>query len=574
MNSNYFHQTELILIGIICLLAVVIPLGRWLYLRSIRIRNRIQMSYIFTNITHELLTPLTVLAASVDHLKSTQPEGKKDYAQMDLNIQRMVRLLQQILETSKSQDGNLKLLVNRVDVMEYITETARCIEPLMNQKEMEFTIHCNPTSMMGWIDVDKVDKIIYNLLSNAAKYTGRNGKVLLDVSTNKHFDSVTIRVSDTGNGIPKDKMKHLFRRYYDGDYRRYRTIGTGLGLSLTRDLVYLHHGDIQCKSIEGQGTTFLVELPISKEAFSGSQIDDNNNVEIKAPANNIIDLPQSVIVEPTDVSLPETSDENAYRLLIVEDNDQLLMLMQQLLRTKYHVMTASNGLEALETVKKHDFDMIISDVMMPEMDGYELTRRIKGDEETSHLPVILLTAKVQDEDQQEALRAGADDYIPKPFKIKDLQLHIDNIVENRQRIHRVPNAKEEENETKDEVSKPLTMDEEFLQRATNCIYEHLDDADYDRDTFAADMGASASTLYNKLRTLTGMNVTAFIRDIRLKAACRLARENPGLRVSDIAYRVGFKDPKYFATTFKKEMGMQPKEYFEHLRSDDSQSATD
>jgi len=574
MNSNYFHQTELILIGIICLLAVVIPLGRWLYLRSIRIRNRIQMSYIFTNITHELLTPLTVLAASVDHLKSTQPEGKKDYAQMDLNIQRMVRLLQQILETSKSQDGNLKLLVNRVDVMEYITETARCIEPLMNQKEMEFTIHCNPTSMMGWIDVDKVDKIIYNLLSNAAKYTGRNGKVLLDVSTNKHFDSITIRVSDTGNGIPKDKMKHLFRRYYDGDYRRYRTIGTGLGLSLTRDLVYLHHGDIQCKSIEGQGTTFLVELPISKEAFSGSQIDDNNNVEIKAPANNIIDLPQSVIVEPTDVSLPETSDENAYRLLIVEDNDQLLMLMQQLLRTKYHVMTASNGLEALETVKKHDFDMIISDVMMPEMDGYELTRRIKGDEETSHLPVILLTAKVQDEDQQEALRAGADDYIPKPFKIKDLQLHIDNIVENRQRIHRVPNAKEEENETKDEVSKPLTMDEEFLQRATNCIYEHLDDADYDRDTFAADMGASASTLYNKLRTLTGMNVTAFIRDIRLKAACRLARENPGLRVSDIAYRVGFKDPKYFATTFKKEMGMQPKEYFEHLRSDDSQSATD
>ena len=574
MNSNYFHQTELILIGIICLLAVVIPLGRWLYLRSIRIRNRIQMSYIFTNITHELLTPLTVLAASVDHLKSTQPEGKKDYAQMDLNIQRMVRLLQQILETSKSQDGNLKLLVNRVDVMEYITETARCIEPLMNQKEMEFTIHCNPTSMMGWIDVDKVDKIIYNLLSNAAKYTGRNGKVLLDVSTNKHFDSITIRVSDTGNGIPKDKMKHLFRRYYDGDYRRYRTIGTGLGLSLTRDLVYLHHGDIQCKSIEGQGTTFLVELPISKEAFSGSQIDDNNNVEIKTPANNIIDLPQSVIVEPTDVSLPETSDENAYRLLIVEDNDQLLMLMQQLLRTKYHVMTASNGLEALETVKKHDFDMIISDVMMPEMDGYELTRRIKGDEETSHLPVILLTAKVQDEDQQEALRAGADDYIPKPFKIKDLQLHIDNIVENRQRIHRVPNAKEEENETKDEVSKPLTMDEEFLQRATNCIYEHLDDADYDRDTFAADMGASASTLYNKLRTLTGMNVTAFIRDIRLKAACRLARENPGLRVSDIAYRVGFKDPKYFATTFKKEMGMQPKEYFEHLRSDDSQSATD
>lgn len=568
MNQTGMNQIEFILIAIICFLSIAIPVGRWLYLRSLRIRNRLQMSYIFTNITHELLTPLTVLAASVDHLKSSLPEGAPDYAMMDFNIQRMVRLLQQILETSKSQEGNLKLLVSRVDVMKYIQETAHCLEPLMQQKNIEFTIHCNPVSMLGWIDTDKVDKIIFNLLSNAAKYTGTDGKVIIDVSTNRTYDHITIRVSDNGSGIPKDKMKYLYTRFYDGDYRRNRTIGTGLGLSLTRDLVFLHKGNIQCDSIVGQGTTFLVELPISKKAFGITQIDENQMVEVKSPSSDIIDLPQTPQIVPTDITLPETDDEEAYKVLIVEDNDELMMLMQQLLRPHYHVMTASNGLEALDIARQQEIDIIISDVMMPQMDGYELTRRIKQDEQTSHLPVILLTAKVQSEDQQEALKAGADDYIAKPFRVGDLILHIDNIVENRQRVRRTVQSTVNTG-TEDDNTKPASLDEEFLRKATNCVNEHIDDSDYDREAFAADMGASASTLYNKLRALTGMNVTAFIRDIRLKAACRLAKENPDLRVSDIAYRVGFKDPKYFATTFKKEMGFQPKEYFDRLRSDEN-----
>jgi len=568
MNQTGMNQIEFILIAIICFLSIAIPVGRWLYLRSLRIRNRLQMSYIFTNITHELLTPLTVLAASVDHLKSSLPEGAPDYAMMDFNIQRMVRLLQQILETSKSQEGNLKLLVSRVDVMKYIQETAHCLEPLMQQKNIEFTIHCNPVSMLGWIDTDKVDKIIFNLLSNAAKYTGTDGKVTIDVSTNRTYDHITIRVSDNGSGIPKDKMKYLYTRFYDGDYRRNRTIGTGLGLSLTRDLVFLHKGNIQCDSIVGQGTTFLVELPISKKAFGFTQIDENQIVEVKSPSSDIIDLPQTPQIVPTDITLPETDDEEAYKVLIVEDNDELMMLMQQLLRPHYHVMTASNGLEALDIARQQEIDIIISDVMMPQMDGYELTRRIKQDEQTSHLPVILLTAKVQSEDQQEALKAGADDYIAKPFRVGDLILHIDNIVENRQRVRRTVQSTVNTG-TEDDNTKPTSLDEEFLRKATYCVNEHIDDSDYDREAFAADMGASASTLYNKLRALTGMNVTAFIRDIRLKTACRLAKENPDLRVSDIAYRVGFKDPKYFATTFKKEMGFQPKEYFDRLRSDEN-----
>ncbi len=565
MSIASFDYKELILLSIICLMVVALPLARWLYSRSMRIRNRLQMSNLFTNITHELLTPLTILSVSVEHLRNSQPSEKEEYDLMELNIQRAVHLLQQILETSKSQSGNLKLLVSQGDVMNHITTTARCIEPLMKSKNLDFTIHCKPESMMGWIDTDKLDKIIFNLLSNAAKYTPEGGKVDLDVVTNRHYNRIRIRVSDNGNGISKEGMKHLFTRYYDGSYRSNQTFGTGLGLSLTRDLVYLHRGTIKCNSTEGEGTTFIIELPIAKEAFAMSQIDEKNKIQIKAPTSNILDLTDTKFTTPTTIRSVETTDEDAYRVLIVEDNEELRMLMKQLLQTKYHILTASNGKEALKIIHKKEIDIIITDVMMPEMDGYELTRFIKQDEDFSHLPVILLTAKTQGEDQQEALKSGADDYITKPFRLKDLQLHIDNIVENRQRMRRVVQVAAPVEEIP--VSKPLTLDDEFMQKATNCVKENINDSDYDREAFAADMGTSASTLYNKLKALTGKNVSTFIRDIRIKTACQLAKDNPDLRVSDIAYRVGFKDPKYFATTFKKVMGMQPKEYFDQLRTD-------
>ena len=563
---------RLILIGMFCLLIVIFILGRWLYIRSMRIRNRMQMNYIFTNITHELLTPLTILAASVEQLRSQAAGSQQEFDLMDLNIQRTVRLLQQILETSKSQAGELKLLVSNGDVMQYITQTARCIQPLMNSKSLDFSIHCKPESMIGWIDTDKLDKIIFNLLSNAVKYTGENGKVTLDVATNSHYDHIIIRVSDNGSGIAKEQMKHLFSRFHDGDYRSKQTFGTGIGLSLTRDLVYLHGGTIRCQSMEGQGTTFVVELPINKEAFAASQIDEKNRINIDVPQSAILDLPplpETMKALPAD-STSATLDDDAYRLLIVEDNSELLMLMKQLMQQKYRVATASNGREALDVIHSQPLDLIVSDVMMPEMDGYELTETVKQDPSYSHLPIILLTAKTQDEDHMEALAIGADDYITKPFKLGELQLRIDNIMANRLRIHH-DYHQEEADEVANYATDRLTpLDREFLQRVIQCINDHMTDSDYDRNALATDMGASGSTLYKKLQALTGMNFTEFIRDIRIKEACRIAKEEPDLRVSDIAYRVGF-NPKYFATTFKKEMGLQPKEYFERLRRGENPS---
>ncbi len=545
---------------IVAIVVIILFTGRRLYLRSIRLRRRLQMSAIFTNIAHELLTPLTVISASVDKLRDEEPIYNRDYDLMQLNIQRMVRLLQQILETSKSEAGELKLLVAQGDVMAYIRQTAICIEPLLARKNMKFTISCQPESMMGWIDTDKIDKIIYNLLSNASKYAKENGEVTLRVQTNNAYDTIRIEVTNTGEGISPKKMEQLFKRFQDGDYRQHHTIGTGLGLSLTRDLVYLHHGDIQCKSELGKDTTFTVTLPIYKEAFSADEIFERPSTEFTLPKNTIKDI-QAIIpdVNPE----PQEDDDDNYKLLIVEDNPELLMLMQQLLKQYYHVYIAQNGEEALKMVHEKQLDLIISDVMMPEMDGYELTRTLKSDKNYDHLPIILLTAKTQEEDEQEALEAGADEFLTKPFRLRDLKLRIDNIIENRKRLQQDIVQKHEEKVSEPEKAKPEDI---FLSKVLENVLAHLEDEEYDRDSLAADMGASASTLYNKLRAITGMSVSAYIRDVRMKEARKLAEQNPTMRVSDLAYSVGFHDPRYFATCFKKQFGMQPKEYLDSLQA--------
>lgn len=547
-------MTTILIIAYTLMAILLIFLGRKFYQRSVRMRNRLQMDHVYTNISHELLTPLTVIAASIEQLSKQEPVHAKDYALMELNVERMTRLIQQILEASKSQAGELKLKVSHGDVIEFIRQTALCIEPLMHKKGLLFVIQCEPKSMMGWIDTDKVDKIIYNLLSNAAKYTRTPGEVHLRVRTNSDFDQVIIQVTDNGIGIPADRMKGIFTRYYDGDYRWMKEHGTGLGLALTRDLVYLHNGNIECESIKDKSTTFTVTLPIRKDAFAPSQIDDLHPIDLSKPQHAIIDVEAMNQLVKAELMSERAEDEDLYRILIVEDNEDLLMLMASLLCKHFNVHTANNAQAALDFLSQHPVDLIVSDVSMPEMDGNELTKKIKSTPEWSHLPIILLSAKTSEEDRKASMLVGADDYITKPFRLGDLELRITNIIENRIRI-----VGERANNNADNEPRQLSPDEEFLQRARECVRKHMDDSEFDRDAFASEMGASQSTLYNKLRALTGMNVSTFIRDIRMKEAKRLAETHNDLRVSDLAYMVGFKDPKYFATCFKKEFGIQPSE---------------
>lgn len=559
------HRIILIL-AIIAIITLIFLFGRNVYKRSMRVRRRLQMGQIFTNITHELLTPLTVISASVDQLREDAPHHEKEYDLIHMNIQRMVRLLQQILETSKSQADELKLVVAQGDVMQYIYNTALCLKPLMDKKHLKFSIECTPKSMMGWIDTDKLDKIIYNLLSNAAKYTDK-GEVSLQVWTSRKYDNIYINVRDTGSGIPKEKMKRLFQRFYDGEYRQHKTIGTGLGLALTRDLVRLHKGTISCESEEGKGTTFTLKIPITKDSFKPDQIDEKHEISQTVPkeTSGITSIVPEMSVINADILANDLLIDDAYRILIVEDNPELLMLMHHILKNQYHVLVAKNGKEALKIVHRTPLDLIVSDIMMPEMTGLELTHELKEDSNYSHLPIILLTANTQEEEEQEALRIGADEYLTKPFRLGDLKLRIDNIIENRRRaLQDLALRIDEDSDNQQEIF--LTPEQQFLEKAMNCVHEHLDDSNYDRNAFAADMGASSSTLYNKLRAITGMNVNAFIRDVRMKEARRLAEKDPSMRVSDLAYRVGFQDPKYFSTCFKKHFGIQPKEFMETLNT--------
>ena len=548
--------------------------------RNTKLRQKAQMNMMFTSLTHELLTPLTILSASIENLRDAEPKFKSQYALMEINIQRSVKLLQQILETTKAKDGRLRLLVSHGDVMAYIRNTARTIIPLMARKNLSFSIKCQPESMMGWIDTDKLDKIIFNLLSNSAKYTtGDDGRVELNVRTNDRYDRIIIKVKDNGCGIPESRRKHLFELFFDGEYRRFNTMGTGIGLSLTRDLVYLNNGNLSYESEVGKGTTFTIVLPINKESFDASQIDEKNKVDINKPVSFVLDVDTDdpifnkdftlndkkgdTIVETDKEKVTDSADDDAYRILIVEDNVELLLMMKHLLSRKYKVVTARNGKEAVDEIQKTELDLIISDVMMPVMDGYELVKYVKNSSDYCHLPIILLTAKAQETDKEEGLSIGADLYMTKPFKVKELQLRIDNLIETRQRITREFKQQTIEDVRTKSASMP-SPDKEFLDKAIACVNKHMDDSDYDRESFAYDMGMSSSSLYNKLRAVTGMNATSFIRDIRMKEACRLVKATPGIRVSDLAYSVGYKDPKYFATIFKKEFGMQPSEYIESI----------
>jgi DNA-binding response OmpR family regulator len=374
-----------------------------------------------------------------------------------------------------------------------------------------------------------------------------------------------LQVSDDGIGMSGDKLRHLYTRFLDGDYRRMGTFGTGIGLSLTHDLVLLHHGRIDCRSTEGKGTVFTVSLPVRKEDYSSMETDKEGPVRVMgpgrvpgvtAPAAIAPDEDSTETVPP--VSLPEEKGpEDGYKVLLVEDNSELLSIMKTVLSGRYQILTARNGLQAWNIIRKDELDLVVSDVMMPVMDGIELTKNIKRDKNFAQLPVILLTAKTSEEDQNIGYNSGADDYLTKPFKMKDLEIRMDNIIINRQRILDKFESQTDFQPKKQHYSNPDTL---FLEKAISCVRKHLSDTNYNRDAFARDMMVGSSTLYNKLRALTGQSIVGFITSIRLKEAYRILKENPHIPIQELSIKVGFNTPQYFSKCFKKAFHVLPKDF--------------
>ena len=499
----------------------------------------------FTNITHDLMTPLTVISATVSTLLNDDPSKSTSYKIIDSNVNRLMRLLQQILEFRKSETGNLHLRVSSGSLTEFFRREVESIRPLTNKQNLHLSLVCKPDEIVGFFDSDKLDKIIYNLISNAIKYNSPAGYIQVTL-TCIDDKTVVFTVKDNGVGIAADKLPQLFKRFYEGEHRKFKTYGTGIGLSLTKDLVELHHGSISVESTVGKGSTFTVTLPIERSAFQPDEIDDFSDIPSSGDDADTRPCADEPVMEGTRATV-----------LVVEDNEDLQAMLYKLLAQRYNVVSAYNGIEALDVLSEQRIDIVLTDVMMPVMDGVELTRRIHADASISFIPVVMLTAKRDDEDRAEAYRAGADAYITKPFNTSVLLARIDNLISNRCNVEKEINAKFFDILKDVSLS---TADEQFITMCVECVQQHLADTEFDLEAFSSAMNISKSSLYKKLHALTSLSPSSFIRNIRMKYASELLRKNPKVRIADVAYAVGFNDPKYFSSCFKKEFGMLPSDY--------------
>ena len=509
----------------------------------------------FTNITHEFLTPLTIISATVDELQLSSPRRDNLYETLTRNINRLTRLLQQILEFRKAESGNLRLRVSYGNISRFVKISTDSFYPLIRKKKIHFSYVSDPDHIEGLFDTDKLDKILYNLISNAARYVEEGGAIQLTLSyLNEERDQLLLSVKDDGAGISKEEQQSLFQRFYEGDYRRHHTTGTGIGLSLVKDLVTLSHGTITVESDRGKGSEFSVILPIDLSYFDDSEIDSGTSGTMQAQPTA---EPATLMVEKCNTKAVTKTTS----ILVVEDNEELLQLVHRLLDKEYHIHTAMNGKEALVVLEHEKIDLIVSDIMMPEMDGIELCKILKNTLDYSHIPIVILTAKTDEIDRADAYESGADAFISKPFNMNVLHARIKNLLKSRERV-----ALDFKSQLVFEIKELhyTNMDEMFLKKAIDTVNQHLDDSVFDQQQFSEEMNVSKSTLYNKLKTLTGLNTSAFITNIRMKAACRIMDQHKSIRISELAYSVGFNDPKYFSSCFKKEFNMRPSEYMERF----------
>ena len=521
----------------------------------------------FTNISHDLLTPLTIVTCLIDDAEITYKNKIPQFDMIRTNVNRLKRLLQQILDFRKVESGNMKLKVTSGDIVSLIRDVCDSnFMPLIQKKKLTFTFESPEETIQAYFDVDKIDKVVFNLLSNAYKYTGEGGeiKVALSVFLQNGHTYLSIIVSDTGKGIASEDIDKIFTRFYTNQHW-VSSETNGIGLSLTKELLELHHGTISVESEVGRGSSFTVIIPIDKESYTEAEINVESSQDLKRESgigtvnveNNILDWKQ---LEEGDINTT-ISD---IRLLLVEDNEELLYLMRRILSKHYNVLTAKNGIEALEVMKEYEADIIVSDVMMPEMDGLELCRVVKGNLDTSHIPIILLTAKNSAEDRIECYNAGANAYISKPFELKVLEARIDNFLAEKK------SKQEEFRSDAEDINFNLLdatdIDKEFLKKVTDVIQENLSSSTFDVVQLADALAMSKSSLYRKTKAIIGLSPVEFIRNVRLKQGVKMLK-NKSISVSEVAYICGFSNPKYFSTCFKEEFGVTPKEF---QKSDTSQ----
>ncbi|WP_340111333.1 hybrid sensor histidine kinase/response regulator transcription factor [Maribellus mangrovi] len=518
-------------------------------------------SRFFTNVSHEFRTPLSLILAPVEELQEGKSRSGKEYKKLSLikrNAYRLLDLINQLLDISKIENGNMKQKLVHGDVLEKLHTISGSFSSLAEAKGINFKIHLPLVKKQNWFDPDMLEKIVTNLLSNAFKFTPEAGKVVLSAQYlsegfNRASQTIEFSVSDTGPGIPADSLDKIFNLFYQtNETVKNETGGTGIGLSLAHDMVSLLHGEIDVKSEPGNGSRFTVRLPLGINHLNKNEyviIDDKSikNVESTQLPEEEISITEEKRAFQTDNEIP--------LILIVDDNRDLRDLIHEHL-INYRIDEAIDGSAGLKKAFETIPDLIISDVMMPKMDGIELCDQLKNDERTSHIPIIMLTAKADLENKIEGLKTGADDYITKPFKIKELKARVENLIKLRKQL-RERFIREVTLKPKDISITPV--DERFLNRAIEIVEHHISYEQFSVGELYTEMGMSRSNFYRKLYALTNQAPSEFIRTIRLKRAAQLLEQNFG-NVTEVAYEVGFNHLGYFSKCFKEMFGVVPHKY--------------
>ena len=500
----------------------------------------------FTNVSHEVRTPLTLILAPLDRLIVSLRESPyaSDLGLIQKNANRLLRVINQILDFRKVEGKQEKLAVREIDLVPFVGEIKSYFDSMASVRAISYTFTSSIKQCTLWIDPDLLEKVFFNLLSNAFKFTPGGGSVRIELT--EEGGRVFIRVIDTGSGIRPANLPHLFDRFYTED----RSMGTGIGLHLVKEYIHMHGGEIRVESEPGQRTTFTVCLRKGKAHFEDSDLMETSVSHQAYEASRLDDSETKEILSKT----------YPYTILITEDDDEVRCFLERELSLHFKIRTAANGKDALRVLEEEEISLVVSDVMMPEMNGFELCRTIKSQLPFSHIPVILLTALTDERQRIFGITGGADDYIQKPFHTDYVKIKIIHLLQERQKLRERLLEKLRDNKLLlSEPEKVESIDDTFLRKFAEQIEAVYADPEYNVEKLSETLGLSRGHLHRKIKELTGTAPVEFLRTYRLNKATQLLRQN-AYTVSEVAYRTGFSSPAYFSKCFKAVYGVTPTEY--------------
>ncbi len=505
----------------------------------------------FTNISHELRTPLSLIVSPLENILDGMSADDPRHDQIEIvhrNAVKLLGMVNQLLDFRKADMGGMTLNLSEGDLASFVSQHCDAYIAL-DKKNIKFTFSTSEENIYMKFDKDKVGKIINNLLSNAFKFTPEGGSVSVALSLSEDRRRAVINVSDSGIGIPDEHKQHIFERFYQVPQKDTSLAGSGIGLHLVKDFTSLHNGTIEVSdNPAGQGSVFTVSLPVDL----GSQ------ETAKAPAGTAASDEKGVQADGQEQTTPPTTSNGKRKIVIVDDNDDFLALLRDTLGSDYELIEAHNGQEAWDKIVATMPDLIITDVMMPVMDGNELCAKVKNDIRTSHIPLVMLTAKTAEEHNIEGLANGADDYLTKPFNNKILRLKVEKMIEQGERRQEAFKNQIEPEPSQITIT---PLDEQLIKKAIDYVEQNIASPNLSVEDLSRNLGMSRVHLYKKLMTITGRPPIEFIRVIRLKRAAQLLAD-PAQNVADVAYAVGFNNPKYFTKYFKEEFGVLPSKYYQ------------